>query len=278
MKRFFMIMGMIGVFAVFGLGCGDDAGPGKTETKAGPAPEVTTAMESGMQKAEDAVEAATETAREAAADTAEQTREMVESAKNEAAEGADAIKAEASETAREVTETTAQVVESAREKTAEMAASAKETAAEMTAGAGEMASDAAQALSPSPAAPGSVQDIIEMKHTDAFSAHKMGIVLFNHNVHAAPAPDGYGLACGECHHDENGAPLELAEGDPVQGCMECHDKPEKPVKPQGIAAEEWAAMQLEYYYGAIHANCIDCHRAGQAGPVKCAECHPKQGG
>lgn len=39
-----------------------------------------------------------------------------------------------------------------------------------------------------------------------------------------------------------------------------------------------AAMQLEYYYGAIHANCIDCHRAGQAGPVKCAECHPKQGG
>ena len=42
-----------------------------------------------------------------------------------------------------------------------------------------------------------------------------------------------------------------------------------------MSREDWAAMQLDYYYGAIHANCIDCHKAGEAGPTKCNECHPK---
>lgn len=118
-------------------------------------------------------------------------------------------------------------------------------------------------------------DIIEMKHTDAFSKHKMGIVLFTHQKHADAAPVGHGLACGECHHDKDGKPLALKTGDAVKACMECHNKTEKPKKPEGIAKKDWDAMQLEYFYGAIHANCIDCHKAGGAGPVKCAECHPK---
>ena len=120
-----------------------------------------------------------------------------------------------------------------------------------------------------------VKDVLEMNNAEAFAKHKMGICEFTHKKHATAAPDGHGVACGECHHDKDGKALELKEGDAVQGCMECHDKAEKPKKPKGIAKEEWETMQLEYYYGALHANCIDCHKEGGAGPVKCAECHPK---
>jgi len=118
---------------------------------------------------------------------------------------------------------------------------------------------------------GAVKDVFEMKNTEAFEKHKMGICVFSHKKHATE----YDITCGECHHDENGKPLELKEGDAVQGCMECHEEAGKPKKEKGMSKDEWKEMQLEYYYGAIHSNCIDCHKSGGAGPVKCAECHPK---
>ena len=123
---------------------------------------------------------------------------------------------------------------------------------------------------------GAVNDVFEMNNTDAFAKHKKGICVFSHKKHSVAAPDGYGVTCGKCHHDKDGKALELKECDAVQGCMECHDKAEKPKKPKGMAKEEWAAMKLEYYYGAMHANCVDCHKTGGAGPVKCSECHPKK--
>jgi len=122
---------------------------------------------------------------------------------------------------------------------------------------------------------GAVDDVIEMKNTEAFAKHKKGICVFTHKKHATAAPDGHGVACGECHHDKDGKALELKEGDAVQGCMECHDKAEKPKKPKGMAKNEWKEMQLEYDYGAMHGNCIGCHKEKDAGPKKCAECHPK---
>ena len=121
-----------------------------------------------------------------------------------------------------------------------------------------------------------VSDVIEMNNTEAFAKHKKGLCVFTHKKHSTAAPDGYGVTCGECHHDKDGKALELKEGDAVQGCMECHDKAEKPKKPKGMAKAEWKEMQLEYYYGAMHANCIGCHKEKDAGPKKCAECHPKK--
>ena len=121
-----------------------------------------------------------------------------------------------------------------------------------------------------------VPDVIVMKNTTAFSEHTRPIVMFGHKKHTLPAPDGYGLACGECHHDKNGKPLDdLKPGDPVQECIACHDKPEKPKRPSGMSPEDWQALQLEYYYGAVHINCIDCHKAREAGPTKCNDCHPR---
>jgi hypothetical protein len=123
--------------------------------------------------------------------------------------------------------------------------------------------------------PAKVKDVLEMNNTDAFPKHKMGLCEFTHKKHSTAAPDGHGIACGECHHDKDGKPLELKEGDAVQGCLECHSEVGKPKKEKGMSKEDWEAMQLEYYYGAMHANCIDCHKEKGAGPVKCAECHPK---
>jgi hypothetical protein len=121
------------------------------------------------------------------------------------------------------------------------------------------------------------RDVLEMKNTKAFAEHKHGIVKFNHKKHIDAKPNGYGIACGECHHDKEGKPLaNLKATDKVQGCFECHSKPDKPKKESSMTDEEWKKLNLSYYYGAMHENCIGCHKTQGKGPVKCAECHPKK--
>lgn len=114
--------------------------------------------------------------------------------------------------------------------------------------------------------------VMQMKHENAFPQHRMGIVEFDHKAHV----DDYGLKCGECHHDENGKPLnDLCYEDPVKGCIECHDKQGRPRRDQSMSPEEWKAEQLKYFYGAIHENCMGCHKKMEAGPTRCTECHPR---
>lgn len=122
-----------------------------------------------------------------------------------------------------------------------------------------------------------IKEMIEMKNTKAFSQHKQGIVIFSHKKHSTAKPNGYGIGCGECHHDKDNKPLtNLKSGDKVQDCLECHKKPDKPKKEPGISEQDWKKIQLEYYHGAIHEDCIGCHKGQGKGPVKCAECHPKE--
>jgi len=118
----------------------------------------------------------------------------------------------------------------------------------------------------------SVQDVITMKNEQAFEKHRMGIVDFDHKTHS----EAYDLGCGQCHHDENGEPLsDLKAGDPVQDCIECHEKAGRPRRDRSMSPEEWQAEQLTYYYGAIHENCMGCHKKMEKGPTRCTECHPK---
>ncbi len=117
--------------------------------------------------------------------------------------------------------------------------------------------------------------VIEMKNEKAFPQHRMGIIQFDHEKHEADKPKGYGLGCGECHHDENGEPLgNLVHGDEVQSCYECHDKNGTPRRDPSMSQEEWRKEQLAYYYGAIHENCTQCHKK-MGGPVSCTQCHPR---
>jgi len=117
----------------------------------------------------------------------------------------------------------------------------------------------------------SVSDVITMKNEKAFPQHRMGIVEFDHKTHA----EEYELGCGDCHHDENGEPLtDLKAGDCVQSCYECHDKDGRPRRDPAMSPEEWEKEQLKYYYGAIHENCMGCHKE-MGGPKTCTECHPR---
>jgi len=119
-------------------------------------------------------------------------------------------------------------------------------------------------------------DKIEMKTTKIFSKHKMGIVVFDHKKHEAAKPAGYGLKCGECHHDANHKPLNnLKPGDKVKLCSDCH-KAKGKASPRTF--EKPTKKDLKKYYVAIHANCIGCHRKlkDKKAPTKCMQCHHKK--
>lgn len=127
-----------------------------------------------------------------------------------------------------------------------------------------------------------VADVIKMENP-AYE-HTKGIVEFSHTKHATD----YGATCGECHHDDKGQPLDLKEGDDVQSCIACHQKPgdvptemKKEWRAKKLPRDEMKKLELEYHAEALHANCIDCHKTWnkenktKAAPTTCSKCHPK---
>ena len=98
-------------------------------------------------------------------------------------------------------------------------------------------------------------------------------VTFTHKKHA----EDYEITCGECHHDENGEPLELKMGDDVHPCYECHNIFEKTKENR---------RDIMVHENAMHGNCRDCHKEvnieagdpkGRKGPAptSCTQCHEK---
>jgi len=122
-----------------------------------------------------------------------------------------------------------------------------------------------------PAGKTEVADVI-MMNNPAYAKHKKGICEFTHKAHV----EDYQIACGDCHHDSEGKPLELKMGDPVQNCIACHSKPSR--KAKGVKGKE----KLDYHAEALHMNCIGCHKkynkenGTKAAPASCKECHPKE--
>ena len=115
----------------------------------------------------------------------------------------------------------------------------------------------------------SAPDVIQMNNK-GFKKHRKGIVTFAHTKHSGD----YKLACGECHHDDQGKPRDLKDGDPVKGCGECHKEFGKIAKADRKMKK--AEKVKKYYEKAIHANCVGCHKKNKKGPKKCKDCHPKK--
>ncbi len=126
-----------------------------------------------------------------------------------------------------------------------------------------------------------VSDIIKMENK-AYEVHKRAVMTFSHKMHA----DDYKVGCGECHHDDEGMPLDnLKIGDDVQNCIECHKIPSE--RPKGKGAPKLTKKErLNYHAEAIHYNCVGCHKkfnkekglkpqSKEAAPVRCKQCHPK---
>jgi len=127
-----------------------------------------------------------------------------------------------------------------------------------------------------------VKDVIKMENK-AYKKHTKSIVTFNHKKHSTD----YKAACGDCHHDKDNKPLDLKEGDSVDGCITCHKIPgrvSKEVKAELKTIKDKAkknSKKLEFHAEAMHMNCITCHKAHnkktktKAAPTVCSKCHPK---
>jgi hypothetical protein len=134
-----------------------------------------------------------------------------------------------------------------------------------------------------------VKDVIRMEN-QAYEEHEKDINVFTHKKHtteyAENNPELFKNGCGECHHDEDGEPLkDLKEGDDVQNCIECHDKPGymRGREARGLTKEQ----KLEYHANAIHYNCKGCHKLynkkmdlkskdNGAAPRRCKQCHQNE--
>jgi Skp family chaperone for outer membrane proteins len=187
-----------------------------------------------------------------------------EGAAEEAAEETVVAKAEEAEEAE-----AAEEAEEAEE------AEAPEEVAEKEAPAEEVVAEKAAAPAKAAAGSGAVADVIPLENP-AYAKHTKGIVQFTHKKHYTE----YKAACGDCHHDENAEPLtDLKEGDPVQGCIECHPKASKAPRKKGVELSQ--SEKMEYHAEALHANCITCHKEynkknnTKAAPTSCGKCHPK---
>jgi hypothetical protein len=115
----------------------------------------------------------------------------------------------------------------------------------------------------------SAPDTIEM-NTAAYKKHSKGLVTFPHAKHVTD----YKIACGECHHDDTGKPLELKDGDPVKECVACHTETGKLAKADRKLSK--SEKIKKYQKEAMHANCVGCHKKMKKGPKKCSDCHPKK--
>lgn len=128
-----------------------------------------------------------------------------------------------------------------------------------------------------------VKDVIPLKNK-VYKKHKKPIVQFTHKKHAVD----YKISCGECHHDKNGKPLKLKMGDNVQDCADCHKYTNKSIpknlkkKIKKLKGKKKKAAKILYYHKeALHANCINCHKAfnkktkSKKAPQSCKTCHKK---
>src|SRR6056297_3458015 len=165
-------------------------------------------------------------------DTAEKKETAPEPAQKEVSRAVEKGVEKTEETMEEAKEEVTQTVEKETEETKETVETTKKKAEQTVEDTEQAVSEAAESAAAAVSGEsGAFPDEIEMKNTDAFETHHKAIVMFSHKTHAAPKPDGYGIGCGQCHHDNDGQPLtDLEKGDAVQGCLECHDKKGKPRK------------------------------------------------
>ena len=98
-----------------------------------------------------------------------------------------------------------------------------------------------------------------------YSSHS---VTFAHATHAME----YKIACIQCHHTLEKGALAVEET-----CKDCHSNTELRSFPQAESIPE--ENRMDYYFLAIHDQCINCHRAVRKSdewtkaPVGCWRCH-----
>jgi hypothetical protein len=120
-----------------------------------------------------------------------------------------------------------------------------------------------------------VLDNITM-NSPVFEKHKKALVTLTHKKHATE----YNIACADCHHVYEDGKNVWKEGDKVDKCTACHKEAKAPKAKKGEPKMSKADKIKNYYYSAIHENCVSCHKAekkkGKKAPSACKDCHPKK--
>ena len=102
------------------------------------------------------------------------------------------------------------------------------------------------------------QEDVTTVRDSAFGNRMRPPVPFLHDAHNEKA----GIdECNVCHHVVEDGQLLADETSEDQECSECH-----------LAANGAKPIELIAVY---HLRCGGCHREQLAGPVMCAECHPR---
>ncbi len=113
-------------------------------------------------------------------------------------------------------------------------------------------------------------------NSPVFKKHKKALVNLSHKKHNAE----YKIPCNDCHHVYEGGKNTWKEGDEVKKCVACHKEAKAPKAKKGAPKMPKAEKIKNYYYSAIHANCVTCHKAekkkGKKAPAACKDCHPKK--
>ncbi len=107
--------------------------------------------------------------------------------------------------------------------------------------------------------PCSAQEEMQSVDNSSFPRPTRSTALFAHDEHNAKA----GLEdCGICHHVYENGRLSAVETSEDQQCAACH--------------ATWAdARNPIPLRRAFHLRCKGCHLEQNAGPIMCAECHPR---
>ena len=103
----------------------------------------------------------------------------------------------------------------------------------------------------------SQEDIVTVDDS-AFFERMRPPVPFKHDEHNETAEID---ECAVCHHTYEDGKLVEDESSEDMECSECH-----------ASEEDSYPISLVKFY---HINCKKCHLEKKAGPVTCAECHPR---
>ena len=135
-------------------------------------------------------------------------------------------------------------------------------------------------------------EVIQMNTPD-YDQHSKPYVEFKHRSHTSDFPQKYPQffenGCGTCHHDDEGLPrTDLAPGDDINYCIDCHSSPgtvprevKQQMRAQDLSRDDKKAWELEYHAEAIHDLCRGCHRKVRKhdrttkAPITCMQCHTK---
>ncbi len=112
---------------------------------------------------------------------------------------------------------------------------------------------------------------------DRYPSIYTGAVLFNHEKHHMD----YGAKCGNCHHDDDGEPIDGFDSHITFTCEDCHYL-EGLIRGPMAENDTSESDLIAHRSNVLHMRCIGCHRQYNnlnkvvRVPESCITCHAER--